>query len=261
MKHTTLLIVAAAVAVAPPATSADREVREEINQVYEVGRSARLSLSNLNGDARVTGWDRGTIEVKATKRATGGRERLDDAVVHFNLENDHLRIEVEYEDNDRWNDVFVEVDFEIRVPRTTAIDEVELVNGGVEIRSLTGDVEASSVNGNVDGSQLEGEVRLAAVNGDVSLTEVKGDEDIRLSSVNGSVSIVLPQGVNAKLSASTVHGDIRGELARGVTHAGNSMDAVLGRGGTRISLDTVNGDIRIRRADGDRKPDPKHDAD
>lgn len=251
MKHTiTVLATAAAMTMTLIAPSSATE-REEINQTYPVGKDARLSLSNLNGPATITGWDKKTIEVKATKTTSGSRERLDDVTVNFDMKDDHLRIDVDYDDSDHWTDGGVGVEFEIHVPRAIEIKDIKLVNGDLHIEDVAGDVSASSVNGEVAGKQLGGEVHLSTVNGDVSLTTSVGRDAIELSSVNGSVTLELPRKVNAKLSASTIHGDIRGDLGHGVTHAGSSMDAVLGSGGARIELGTVNGDIRIRRADGD----------
>jgi hypothetical protein len=283
MKHTimalaTVVLVSAALAL--PSSAKDERSKGEksianqaretevINQVYQVGKGARLSLSNLNGATTVTGWDQNTIEVVATKRASS-RARLDDASVRFDLKDDHLRIEVDYDfdraDGYNQNDGMVSVEFEIRAPRDVTIRRIELVNGGLDISDLSGDVSVSSVNGDVTGENLSGETHLATVNGDVSLSSVKGHDAIELSSVNGSVTLYLPRNVNAKLSASTVHGDIHGDLGHGVTHAGSSMDAVLGNGGPRIELGTVNGDIRIRRADGNdarkRDRDPDDDSD
>jgi DUF4097 and DUF4098 domain-containing protein YvlB len=273
MKHTVLTLAATIFMLTASATTSvgksekDKNDKrsnqtEVINQVYQVGKNARLSLSNLNGAATVTGWDKNSIEVTATKHASS-RERLDDATVQFDMKNDYLRIEVDYEE-DRGNyygDDMVGVEFEIRVPRDIEIDRIELVNGGIDIDGLSGDVAAASVNGDVTGEDLSGVARLGTVNGDVSLSSVPGDKAIQLSSVNGSVVLYLPRNVNAKLSASTVHGDIHGDLGNGVTHAGSSMDAVLGTGGPRIQLGTVNGDIRIRRAGKDARGDADDDSD
>lgn len=247
MKHAITVIATVAamtVAWAAPSSATEREV---VDQTYPVGKDARLSLSNLIGDVAVSGWDKNTIEVKATKTTSGSRERLDDVTINFDMKNDHLRIDVDYHDGKQRHDDGVEVEFEIHVPRATDIKDIKVVNGHILIADITGDVAASSVNGEVVGDRLGAEVHLSTVNGNVSLKSVMGHESIELSSVNGSVDISLPRKVNAKLSASTIHGDVHGELAHGVTHAGNSMDAVLGTGGMRIELSTVNGDIRIRR--------------
>ena len=267
MKHTIVTTLGAVLVSTAFLTtmSAAKDEREEINQVYQAGKDARLSLSNLNGGVRITAWDKNTIEVKAVKTTSGPRELLDEVTVKMRMNDDHLRIEVEYDfDDDRsYHDGdLVEVEFEINVPRGIRVDAVELVNGNLDVSGVEGDVDASSVNGEVTGARLAGDVQLSAVNGDVSLTGIVGYESIRLSSVNGSVAIVLPREVNAKLTASTVHGEVHGDLGHGVTHAGSSLDAVLGSGGARIDLGTVNGDIRIRRADGNdaRKRDASRDS-
>jgi DUF4097 and DUF4098 domain-containing protein YvlB len=244
MKHTIKTMGAAlAVSAALASPCAGKSETEVINQTYQVGDDARLSLSNLNGNATITGWDRNTIEVTATKRTKGSRERLDDAKVEFEMNEDRLRIEVKYEFDDRWNDTDLQVEFEIKMPRNGEINAAELVNGNLDIDNFSGDVQASTVNG------------------DVSLESVVDHETIRLNSVNGSVSVLLPRNVNAKLSASTIHGDVRGDLGHGVTHAGSSMDAVLGNGGPRIRLSTVNGDIKIRRAEGKDSSKSNRDSD
>jgi DUF4097 and DUF4098 domain-containing protein YvlB len=260
MKHAITVIATVAAMTAALAAPSSATEREEINQVYQVGKNARLSLSNLNGAATISGWDKYTIEVKATKTTSGSRERLDDVTVNFDMKNDHLRIDVDYDDSEHWHDGGVGVSFEIHVPHSIEIKDIKLVNGDLEVSDVTGDVSASSVNGEVTGDQLGGEVHLSTVNGDVSLKSVVGHDSIELSSVNGSVDISLPRKVNAKVSASTIHGDVHGELAHGVTHAGSSMDAVLGNGGMRIELSTVNGDIRIRRdGSGARADDDSED--
>lgn len=269
MKHTIMTMSVAALlalTLAVPAAGGKSErkgksEREETQYEFDTGKNPRLSLSNLNGGARITGWDRNAIEVTATKITSGPREHLDDVKVKCDMGSDHLQIEVDYDDlferDDDWDGDGVTVEFDIRVPRGIEIDAVELVNGSLEITDVTGDVEASSVNGGVTGKQLGGVVRLSTVNGDVSLSNVIGDDTIRLSSVNGSVTLTLPNKINAKISASTVHGDVHGDLGHGVTHAGSSMDAVIGTGGRRIELGTVNGDIKIRRAGGSDASDKK----
>jgi hypothetical protein len=256
-RTTSILTPALAVLVFAGGTAfAERGVEEEIHQHYETGADARLSLKNLNGEVRVQGWDKNVIEVTAVKSASGP-DRLDDATVHFDFEDDHLRINVEYEGDD-WNhrDDFVSVDFVIRVPRGARIDAIELVNGDVELRDVLGEVEASSVNGEVDGEGLGGDIDLSTVNGEVSLHVSERAASIRLSSVNGGVSLFLTGKINADVEASTVHGSIMTADGLGGLEVddsrflGSSLKGTIGRGGMKIDLDTVNGSIEIRRESG-----------
>ncbi|HEX6789738.1 MAG TPA: DUF4097 family beta strand repeat-containing protein, partial [Candidatus Krumholzibacteria bacterium] len=141
----------------------------------------------------------------------------------------------------------------LRVPSGTVIDAVELVNGDVDVRGIDGDVEISSVNGRVSGEMLGGNVELATVNGEVELVAADGVDSIRMHSVNGGVSLVVPKQFNARIKASTVHGSIRGMDGLDVDTkgwVGSSLQGTLGKGGLRVDLNTVNGSIEIREGSG-----------
>jgi len=243
-----LLALAALVLATGPATARETET---INQSYPVGRDARLSLKNVNGDVTIEGSDADRFEVTAVKSADS-KKRLDDVEVRLRMDGDHLSIEVDMDEHlwSRHNHESLRVDFTVRVPRSARIDAVELVNGDLELRNITGDVDASSVNGDVTGEALGGSVELSAVNGGVSLLANGNAESIDLSSVNGGVKLVLPKKIDARIEANTVHGSIRSSDGLDVdtsSFVGSSLKGTIGKGGMKIELDTVNGSIEIRR--------------
>jgi DUF4097 and DUF4098 domain-containing protein YvlB len=75
---------------------------------------------------------------------------------------------------------------------------------------------------------------------------------VKLIVVNGSVSIALPSSTNARVKASTVHGDIHSDLPLKVDKPqygpGASMDSTLGSGGATIELESVNGSIYLHKS-------------
>jgi len=236
-----------AVAVTEPAFARERET---VNQVYDTGASPRLSLKNINGDLTVDGWDKNTIEVTAVKTAAS-KDDLDDIEIRFRKDGDNVRIVAEFVHGDHTYDrESPSVDFTIHVPRGTEVDRVELVNGDVELTNIAGDVEASSVNGRVAGEKLGGDVNLSAVNGDVSLVATGGPTSIRMNSVNGEVTLVLPKKFDARIEAGTLHGDITtidGLDVDATSFTGSSMKGIIGKGTMKVDLNTVNGSIAIRR--------------
>lgn len=237
-----------AAAVTQPAFARERET---VNQVYETGASPRLSLSNINGDVTVDGWDKNQIEVTALKTAAS-KDDLDDIEIRTRKDGDHLRIDVKLKHQDGWSyrGESPSVDFTIHVPRGTEVDQVELVNGDVELTNIAGDVEASSVNGRVAGEKLGGDVNLSAVNGDISLVATGGPTSIRMNSVNGEVTLVLPKKFDARIEAGTLHGDITaidGLDVDATSFTGSSMKGTIGKGTMKVDLNTVNGSIAIRR--------------
>ncbi len=155
--------------------------------------------------------------------------------------------------NVRNNDVNVE--FEVRVPRNLSF-EGRTVNGGIQAE-VEGQAAVSTVNGSIEvtaGTLTE----ATTVNGSIR-AEVRSDtnasDDIKLSTVNGSVRLRLPEGVNADVSAKTVNGGITSEFAEIEVlkkWGPRSAQGKLGRGGRDLELSTVNGGIRITRTDDEK---------
>jgi DUF4097 and DUF4098 domain-containing protein YvlB len=253
------------VSVAKTRTGASHtyKLHEDVHKTFDVGKTPRLALSNVNGDVEVTGGSGTTIEVTAVKSADS-QKTFDDMEVSIEQDGDDVRVKVHYKHHDDWdNDSPSRVDFTVQVPRGTRLEDVSLVNGELDLKDIDGRIQASSVNGSVEGEGLAGNLDLSTVNGDVTLAVSGGMESIKLHSVNGTVSLSLPRNVDANLSANTIHGDIRGsrEFHAEERHfVGSSLTSVIGKGGGHIDLNTVNGDIRIHR-EGARDESDSRDAD
>ena len=74
--------------------------------------------------------------------------------------------------------------------------------------------------------------------------------EIELESVNGAIELYLPAGVSARVDAETVNGSIDAddfglEVEKGFV--GRDLDGEIGGGDAKVSLDAVNGSIRIKK--------------
>lgn len=148
----------------------------------------------------------------------------------------------------RENDV--RVDFTVRVP-----DDIHLVartvNGQVDARGLGGDVVARTVNGDVR-IETAGTAEAQTVNGSIEAALGRADWSGRIGfkTVNGSITLELPVDLHTELRAQTVNGgietdfplQIQGRLIR------TRVNGRIGEGGRELSLETVNGSIRLRKA-------------
>lgn len=230
---------------------ASAKVTDTMHQVYDTSAHPRLSITNINGDLTVDTWDKSVIDITANKSAKN-QEDLDNLEIFTEKNGDRVSVRVEYKHHrDEWNhNQTGSVDFVVHVPKGTEIDKVEFVNGDVEISGVEGDVEASSVNGEVSGRKLAGDVVLSTVNGGVELIATADINSVRMNSVNGGISLVLPEKFDARIEAGTLHGDITaidGTDVDATRFSGTSMRATLGKGTMRVDLNTVNGSIEIRR--------------
>lgn len=150
--------------------------------------------------------------------------------------------------NVRNNDVNVE--FEVRIPKDVNF-EGRTVNGRIEA-DVAGQAAVSTVNGRIEvtaGTLTEATTVNGSIRAEVR-SAVSSADDIKLSTVNGSVHLNLPEGVNANVSARTVNGGITSEFSEIEVRkqwGPRSAEGRLGRGGRDLELKTVNGRIRITR--------------
>ena len=143
----------------------------------------------------------------------------------------------------------VTVNFTVRVPRGVEFAG-RTVNGDVRVTGLAADVQAYTVNGSVNVS-TSGLARASTVNGsiDVSMGRANWDDVLEFETVNGSITIELPENVDTDVSASTVNGDIVSDFPLTVRgrFGPKRVSGTIGRGGRELSLGTVNGEIELRR--------------
>ena len=250
-------ILAGAAAVPESVAAQDFQWRGRL----EAGRT--LEVKGVLGGIRAVPTDGDEIEIEAVKTA----RRSDPEEVRFEVveHRDGVTICAVYPDvpgerrnvcapgdggrmSTRNNDVNVE--FTVRVPRTVRL-EARTVNGGVHAESLHGDVVAATVNGDIEVSTA-GTARARTVNGSIraALGRIDGADDIAFETVNGGITIELPAGAGADVRASTVNGGISTDFPLQVEGRINRrrVRGTIGSGGPELSLSTVNGAIRIRKA-------------
>lgn len=263
-------LVAAAIAVAAafaaaPLHAQSRTEREAFTWAGKIPDGRWINVRNLNGTVEVERGTSDKVEVTATRHTRRG----DPDYVRFEVKkygpNDQdVLICALWGDNsdcdedsyrsrnhdrrDRQNEVSVE--FRVRVPKGVKVG-AHSVNGEVRVEDVAAEVDAESVNGSVIVSTLGGPVNARTVNGSVRASMGKFDHnsDLRFSSVNGSVIAEFANEINAEVDLSTVNGRFLTDFP--VTISGRidprRLRATLGKGGPRIRLSTVNGNVELRK--------------
>jgi hypothetical protein len=219
--------------------------------------NGRIDLANINGPVQIKAWDRNEVKVDAIKRASSKHD-LAEVEIKIDSGKDSLAIRTEYARHDHtWtrNDPG-SVDYVLMVPRNSRLDDINLVNGDLEIEGVGGEVRASCVNGRMRASGLSGRAELSTVNGNLEANFDRLSSPIEVSSVNAKVLLTLPSDAKADIEASTVSGSISNDFGIHVANhkwVGHELNGELGGGGTRVRVNNVNGRIEIRHAN-DNKP-------
>ena len=242
-------LLALLLAAAPPCSA---EVTEEFHKTVPITANGSISLENINGGVTITGWDRNEVQIDAVKSARD-QQRLDEARIEVDVANDAVRIKTRYPDHLANNNP-ASVRYELHVPRTARLSNINLVNGSLNVQQVSGEVHANLVNGSLHARDLAGRSELSTVNGSLqaefnSLNDVR---QVELKSVNGSINLGLPPSPNAEIEANTVSGGITTSFPLQVKghFVGHSISGTLGSGGTRIEMSNVNGSIKIGQGEG-----------
>lgn len=208
-----------------------------------------VSVCNTNGNVTIVGWDRSEVELVADKEASN-EKGLAEIEIRVTSSPKRFVVETHLPERSWWSwGKNQEVRYQLRVPRSARIDQVETVNGSVELQDLSGAVRAETVNGSIRAQEIAAGARLETVNGSIKVgfRTLPDDGKLDFETVNGSIVLGLPSAANAELTAETVNGSIRNEFGLPVSKEPHATDfrGTLGSGGPRLSASTVNGSIRF----------------
>lgn len=241
-------------ALAAHASDHSGALTEEFHQTYAITPDGRVELDNINGAVHISSWDRNEVKVDAVKYADT-KEKLEEAKIEIDSGKDYLQIRTKYREHDHsWGSHNNPggVEYTLTVPRSIRLDEIKLINGSLDITGVSGEVRASCINGRLEAHDLAGRAKLETINGklDARFTQLAG-KDVELNSVNGTVALTIPSDSNAEVEASTVSGGINNDFGLHVNNhrfVGHDLRGELGKGGTHIKLENVNGRVEIHHA-------------
>jgi hypothetical protein len=225
--------------------------KEEFHQTFPLPSQGRFSLDNVNGDVRITGWDKAEVQIDAIKKAKSA-EALEKIKIEIDAGKDQITVKTRYPKG-KGGENGGSVEYTIFVPRGATLKKIADVNGSVFIKEVTGAVDVSTVNGKVVASGMSNGGEFESVNGSVQATfsEVKSEKSIDMKTVNGGLELKLPANANASVSASSLNGGIHSSYNLPVKKhfpIGSNLNADIGSGGAEVRMKSVNGGIQISQA-------------
>jgi DUF4097 and DUF4098 domain-containing protein YvlB len=234
-------------------TIASADITDVIEKSYDFSEDGKIALSNINGDVTVTACNCDRLNLTATIEASD-QETRDRITIEIDANDSDISIKTKYAKKDReWHDKnrHSKVDYKLSVPNNVALDNIDLVNGDLTVKSVTGELNADLVNGDLKSDGLTSDTNVSTVNGDIKLTFASLDnaEKVELNSVNGDIIATMPSNANASVKAETVSGKISNDFGIDVRKhkwVGSDMKGTIGDGSVDIKMNNVNGRIKLK---------------
>jgi hypothetical protein len=236
----------------------------------------KLLIDNIWGNVRVrTGAAREIVVTIDEKRSAPTQElfELSKQTIYLDVQVDTagVAIVVKKPENtegrriDRCRNCRAEYQFEVTVPRGTQVDVSTVTDGGIDVAGTNGAVNASNVNGPVAAKDLQDCSQIESVNGAVDVSFARApSRDCSIKTINGDITLTVPGGAGLDAALSMMQGKVDSEFdleplalpakveqkqedGRFVYRIEQAAGIRLGKGGPTFSIESLNGDLRIRK--------------
>ena len=204
---------------------------------HNLSPGGEIVFENTNGDLDLTEWDRDYIQVEASIYGDSSRGVPEDLDILIEESMDQLKYLVEYPGGLS----FVSVDFSVRVPEDMEYDVASItVNGETRI-CASAFINVESVNGDIYVEALSSS-GIETVNGDIEAILSRQLESFDIDAVNGDILLKIPEEIG--VSVETLNGDISID-DKDYDHNAHVPGTLSGT----VLLETVNGDVEVKRVD------------
>ena len=221
-----------------------------VTEEYDASEIATLAIDVPNGTIDITGEQRQTVGVEATKQAVD-EDALDRLTLQDERSEDSLSLAVDSGDSGLLSlGPAPRMDLSLTVPPGLQLD-AESTNGAITVDTAAADgITAEVTNGAVDiDTGGADSVTAETTNGDIALAVAEAT-DVQADTTNGNVSITLPATAEPSISYETTNGGFEASgLDAGSIEADAGVERTLGNGTHQLTVTTTNGDLTIR---GDR---------
>ncbi len=253
------LALALASVAAPRAARAEDAREERFEKTYELSGIRKVRLQNVNGPVSVDsgGEHLKVVAVKSVRRG-GDTDVLRETEIRVTKEGAAIEIETILPKQGRsfpWSlfgkSSAAEVSYQITLPPAVAV-EAETVNGKLSASRRSGDLVLSTVNGAVRVEGQDGPLKVNTVNGSVEVSFAGAMRQASLETVNGSVTILCAKDSSIRCALQTTNGRIQSEFPVTIEGKWGPKEArgSINGGKESLSVETVNGDVRLYVADG-----------
>ena len=227
-----IIIILALVFALP--ISAQRKVESSV--AVKNGQDIYLNFKFAQ-NIKVEQWSKNEVAIKADVYIDNGRGNEAFSLVS-ETNGSTLEISSDYGNyfKDKWKDKNrhyedsrTEITYIVYVPE----------NFDLKIKSISGSVESDSFKGNLKTDLVSGNVTIKEYAGELSLKTVSGDLDVTMEKAE----------INAKTLTGTIYSNLEIDMENKKKNYGyNKVLGTVNSGGKLVKMETVSGDIYLRKS-------------
>lgn len=264
--------------------------RIELAKHLSLPSASNFSLNNADGAIVVNSSDRPGIDVLANVRAYASENDREIATKHleslFGVTSDSALVTIQTEPHLRPDEVYLEVDYVVTVPAGTNVSiegtngnvsvsrgcgrtriagnnrdvkleepggpvDVDITNGRIQVYDAQHYTNLKTVNGKIYAHVRSGELAAATTNGNIVVTLLASSvKSCDLNSMNGGITLVMPEKCSARVEAVTGRGVVKSdfEVKPLLGHQRQrQLRGIIGAGETRLSMNSLNGNIWLAK--------------
>jgi hypothetical protein len=263
-------------------------LREEIIEYehrFDAGGS--LELSNTTGRISITGWDKETIYVRATKKAP--EKLLDTAAIDAHFTDTSALIKTishtapsytytytflffTYTYAQTCSEGCVSIDYSIKVPRRTYLKLIESENSAMRIKNIDHSVTIKNGKGDIKTDEIGGPLCIRVDSGDIRITDSKdtvtvcvANGSVKATNIMNNVIIEAKNGdidihnIQGAVNIKTKHSDVKGtHLAQSATISVRQGDVYLTNVKGPLSIQSKRGYVKVNKAESSCKIQTVH---
>lgn len=210
----TISVAIALVASSPLHAQAGKAIIDRYQREAPLDFDGTIVVDNPTGSVTVIGTDRSGLKLTAEKISRGANEaaaKEGRAATPVIVRGDAKTrtVQTTYSSApvpSRWN---VTVNYVLHVPRTVHVRVATRAAEMVRVANISGEVHVTNVAGVIELGSLFGPVNVETINGSIRMAfRTKPTANVRLSSVNGSIDLLVPPDAKFLWTGETLRGDV-----------------------------------------------------
>jgi hypothetical protein len=274
MKKFIILLFTGALISCANAQTSKEVIKKEISLV-SAAKEVTLEVYNLRGSVKVEGYSGDKIIVEIDKTVTGkSQSDINLALNEFELGIDqntnnvviYTKAPYDTRPNQKNNsstqrDYGIKLDFSIKVPHDINLKLSTINDGNLISSKVYGELHLNNINGAISVQNAKSLVNLQTINGGIDVVYDSAPLDgSSYHTINGTINATYPSTVSADLKLKSMNGSFYTDFPEAevvpktiIKKSDNSYKLnkdthlKIGNGESKLSFETLNGDIYIKK--------------